>query len=244
MQDKVTKSATYQEQQYDRTENMRDLLERTAAESIVLDACARKSAQEVQEILEALPQLNPDTIRDNNLRTPLHIACSRKDNPRTATEVAQLLIRAGSDANNGVGDIDGLTPMHMGAKIPASDPFRLSPLLLAKFKMDNLLQHRQEQVEWGSECAKQEYDDLLSITQVLVTHLASQHSESFASSLVEPYNYGLSDSLFLSNRNELNDAIADVTDKLAMINVSSDNIQDSVNGLIDKVKKLSIRSYV
>lgn len=70
----------------------------------------------VQEILEALPQLNPDTIRDNNLRTPLHIACSRKDNPRTATEVAQLLIRAGSDANNGVGDIDGLTPMHMGKK--------------------------------------------------------------------------------------------------------------------------------
>lgn len=49
MQDKVTKSATYQEQQYDRTENMRDLLERTAAESIVLDACARKSAQEGNE---------------------------------------------------------------------------------------------------------------------------------------------------------------------------------------------------
>lgn len=48
------------------------------------------------------------------MRTPLHIACSRKDDPKAAIEIAQLLIRAGSDVNNGVGDIDGLQPMHMG----------------------------------------------------------------------------------------------------------------------------------
>ncbi|KAG0762974.1 hypothetical protein G6F62_002354 [Rhizopus arrhizus] len=244
MQNKVTKSAKYQEQKQ-QPENLRDLLRLTAAETILLDACARKSAQEVQEILEALPQLNPDTIRDNNLRTPLHIACSRKDNPSTATEIAQLLIRAGSDINNGVGDIDGLKPMHMGATIPASDPFRLSPLLLAKFKMDNLLQHKQGRVEWVSECAKQEYNDLLSITQVLVTHLASKHSESFGSSLAQHNYHGLSDSLFNNSNNELNDTIAAITDKLALIDVSSsDNLQDSVNSLIQKYRLQAIAHYL
>ncbi|KAG1433758.1 hypothetical protein G6F57_021937 [Rhizopus arrhizus] len=54
--------------------------------------------------------------------------------------------------------------MKVGANIPASDPFRLTPLLLAKLKMDNLLQHRRstDNKEWVSECAKQEYSDLLS----------------------------------------------------------------------------------
>ncbi|CEJ04080.1 hypothetical protein RMCBS344292_18049 [Rhizopus microsporus] len=110
MQHKIQKTAF---QTHEQTEKLRDLLQATAIETILLDACARKSPQEVQDILEALPQLNPDTIRDNNLRTPLHIACSRKDDPKAAIEIAQLLIRAGSDVNNGVGDIDGLQPMHM-----------------------------------------------------------------------------------------------------------------------------------
>ncbi|KAI9263776.1 hypothetical protein BY458DRAFT_438531 [Sporodiniella umbellata] len=243
MQNKVTRSAAYQDQQYEKPERLRDSLDRTTAEYIVLDACARKSAEEVQEVLEALQQLNPDTIRDSNLRTPLHIACSRTDNLQIATEVAQLLIRAGSDVNNGLGDTDGLQPMHM-AVLACNHQCVL--MLLHEgwyFKMDNLLQHRKEQVEWASECAKQEYNDLLSITQVLVTHLASQHAQTF-SSLIEPNNYGLSSSLFLSHRNEINAAIADVTDKLAMIDVSSDSVQESVDGLIDKVKKLSIKSYV
>ncbi|CEG63639.1 hypothetical protein RMATCC62417_00754 [Rhizopus microsporus] len=259
MQHKIQKTAF---QTHEQTEKLRDLLQATAIETILLDACARKSPQEVQDILEALPQLNPDTIRDNNLRTPLHIACSRKDDPKAAIEIAQLLIRAGSDVNNGVGDIDGLQPMHMavlacnpqcvlmllheGANIPASDPFRLTPLLLAKLKMDNLLQHRRstDNKEWVSEYAKQEYTDLLSITQVLVTHLANKHS-SFASSLIEPRNYGISDSLLLSEKNDLNETIAAITDKLALIDVSeTTNLQESVNGLIEKVKQLSIQSYV
>ena len=67
--------------------------------------------------MEALPTLNPDTIRDKYLRTPLHLACSRKDDPLIATAIAELLIRAGSDVNNDVGDVDGLHPMHMGKVI-------------------------------------------------------------------------------------------------------------------------------
>lgn len=64
-----------------------------------------------------------------------------------------------------------------GANIPASDPFRLTPLLLAKLKMDNLRQlqytihHPIEQdraegqeEEWLSESAKSEYDDLKSVS--------------------------------------------------------------------------------
>jgi ankyrin repeat protein len=58
--------------------------------------------------------MNPDTIRDKYLRTPLHLACSRRDDPLVATSIARLLIRSGADVNNGVGDVDGLHPMHMG----------------------------------------------------------------------------------------------------------------------------------
>lgn len=68
----------------------------------------------VKDLLEALPNINPDTIRDKYLRTPLHLACSRRDDPLVATSIAKLLIRAGSDVNNGVGDVDGLQPMHLG----------------------------------------------------------------------------------------------------------------------------------
>lgn len=51
MQNKVTKSAKYQEQKQ-QPENLRDLLRLTAAETILLDACARKSAQEGMFIIE------------------------------------------------------------------------------------------------------------------------------------------------------------------------------------------------
>ena len=68
----------------------------------------------VKDILDALPEINPDTIRDNHLRTPLHIACGRRDNFSVATSIAKLLVTAGADVNNGVGDIDGLQPLHMG----------------------------------------------------------------------------------------------------------------------------------
>lgn len=75
--------------------------------------------------------------------------------------------------------------------------------------------------------------------------MASKHSESFGSSLEQHNYHGLSDSLFNNSNDELNDTIAAITDKLALIDVSSsDNLQDSVNGLIQKVKKLSIQSYV
>lgn len=70
--------------------------------------------------MEALPGINPDTIRDKYLRTPLHLACSRKDDPLVATSIAKLLIRSGADVNNGVGDVDGLQPMHMGKSLSLS----------------------------------------------------------------------------------------------------------------------------
>jgi ankyrin repeat protein len=65
--------------------------------------------------MEALPDLNLDTIRDKYLRTPLHIACSRRDH-LNAIRIANLLVKRGSDVLNQVGDIDGLLPMHMGKR--------------------------------------------------------------------------------------------------------------------------------
>ncbi|KAG2207379.1 hypothetical protein INT47_006854 [Mucor saturninus] len=244
MQNRITK--TCQVKKSKRADRLRDLLQLSASDSILLDACARKPLNEVKELLEALPGINPDTIRDRYLRTPLHLACSRKDDPLEATSIAKLLIRSGADVNNGVGDVDGLQPMHMGANIPASDPFRLTPLLLAKLKLDNLRQVQETihhaQVDWVSESAKDEYQDLKSITQVLVSHLANKHITSFGLPSYDTSGYyGLSDFLFLKESDDLDETISLITDKLATIGMTDENIQQSVNGLIEKVKKLGIK---
>lgn len=278
LQNRITKSCQIKKSK--RADRLRDLLQLSPSDSILLDACLRKPYNEVKDLLEALPNINPDTIRDKYLRTPLHLACSRRDDPLVATSIAKLLIRAGSDVNNGVGDVDGLQPMHLavlagnyqcvlmllheGASVPASDPFRLTPLLLAKLKLDNLRQSQHVirngttttveeddskiEIEWGSESAKHEYNDLKSITQVLVSHLASKYITSFELPSYDTGYYGLSDFLFLKDSDDLNEIISNITDKLADIGVNDDNnqksIQDSVNGLIEKVKKLGINEFV
>jgi ankyrin repeat protein len=48
------------------------------------------------------------------MQTPLHVACGRSDDHAIATTIADMLIEAGADVNNGVGDKDGYQPMHMG----------------------------------------------------------------------------------------------------------------------------------
>lgn len=62
------------------------------------------------------------------------------------------------------------TNICIGVNIPASDPFRLTPLLLAKLKLDNLrhAQHtihstEEDQIQWISESAKSQYDDVKSV---------------------------------------------------------------------------------
>lgn len=66
---------------------------------------------------------------------------------------------------------NSLNDQYVGANIPASDPFRLTPLLLAKLKLDNLRHvqdtiHSDLQVEWVSESAKNEYQDLKSVSGI------------------------------------------------------------------------------
>lgn len=47
------------------------------------------------------------------------------------------------------------------------------------------------------------------------------------------------------NSSELNDTIACITDKLALIGVNdTDLLRDSMNGLIEKVKKLGISEVI
>ncbi|KAI8640676.1 ankyrin repeat-containing domain protein [Parasitella parasitica] len=272
MQNRITK--TCQMKKNKRADKLRDLLQLTPFDSILLDACARKPLSDVQILLEASPGANPDTIRDKYLRTPLHIACGRKDDFENATSIAKLLITAGSDINNGVGDVDGLQPLHMavlagnhqcvlmllheGATIPSADPFRLTPLLLAKLKLDNL-RHAQQAIhntdddesQRMSESAKSQYDDLKSITQVLVSHLANKHITTFGLPSYDTSGYhGLSDFLFSKQSDEeLSDTISSITDKLALIGMNDGEadekiIQDSVNGLIEKVKKLGINEAI
>lgn len=61
----------------------------------------------------------------------------------------------------------------IGVNIPASDPFRLTPLLLAKLKLDNL-RHAQrsihnteeDQIQWMSESAKSQYDDVKQVSRL------------------------------------------------------------------------------
>ncbi|KAI8879342.1 ankyrin [Backusella circina FSU 941] len=228
-----------------RMKRLRALLKMEPYDSVLLAACARRSPQDVRDIIESDPDINPDEIRDHNIRTPLHIACGRRDNHAIATSIAEILIESGSDVNNGVGDKDGLQPMHMavlagnyqcvllllrqGATIPASSPFRLTPLLLAKLKLDNLKKmNRNEDI---SQSNSTEYNDLTSITQVLVTHLANKHTSN------SNHHHGLSDFLFSKTTDELNDTISSITHQLSAIEVDDDA---SLNGLIVRVKELGI----
>lgn len=71
----------------------------------------------------------------------------------------------------------------------------------------------------------------------MVSHLAS--SFGIPSYDTSGY-YGLSDFLFLKDSEDLNDTISLITDKLSNIGMTDENIQESVNGLIEKVKKLGI----
>lgn len=80
---------------------------------------------------------------------------------------------------------------------------------------------------------------------MLVSHLASKYITSFELPSYDTGYYGLSDFLFLKDSDDLNEIISNITDKLADIGVNDEqSIQDSVNGLIEKVKKLGINEFV
>jgi hypothetical protein len=84
-----------------------------------------------------------------------------------------------------------------------------------------------------------------------VSHLANKHITTFGLPSYDTSGYhGLSDFLFSKESDEeLSDTIASITDKLASIGMSDGEtddkiIQDSVNGLIEKVKKLGINEAI
>ncbi|CAO3627287.1 unnamed protein product [Cunninghamella blakesleeana] len=249
------------------TSHIRDLLDLSPKEALLLDACSRKTLDDVKSIFLSDTSLNPDNIRDKYLRTPLHITCSRKVDSKETADIIRLLIEKGADVNNGVGDIDGLKPMHIavlngnyhciialleeGAIIPTSDPFRLTPLLIAKLKLDKLKQspsYMDAQFDQLSEREKNEYEDLLSITRVLIEHLANKHITSTVQSKIPSTSYhGLSKHLFSKttseNDKDLNNTITSITDQLSNLGVddTSNQIRNDLNGLIDEIRKLGIQ---
>ncbi|SAM00369.1 hypothetical protein [Absidia glauca] len=294
------------------TDHIRNLLQLSSSDALLLDACGKKTADDVSLILSSTPSINPDLIRDTHLRTPLHIACSRQDDSIEATAIAKILIQHGADVNNGVGDIDGLQPMHMavlsgnfhcvlllleeGATIPASDPFRLTPLLLAKLKLDNLRQaqptslllatstndhndyykcnnsHRTIldkddgfKAQEMSDTAKAEYEGLLSITEVLVKHLANKHmttigislrsipsssssslSSSLSSSSSSPEHhdsnhYGLSPTLFSKDHHDqdhLNETITTLSNQLSTLEMNESSQCPDASQIRDNLNTL------
>lgn len=83
---------------------------------------------------------------------------------------------------------------------------------------------------------------------MLVSHLANKHITSFGLPSYDSSGYyGLSDFLFLKESDDLNETISNITDKLSKIEMNNDNendqhLQDSVNGLIENIKKLGIQN--
>ncbi|KAI8138908.1 hypothetical protein BJV82DRAFT_646382 [Fennellomyces sp. T-0311] len=237
MQNRITKSC--QARRNRRAERLRELLRLTPADSVLLDACKRKKVADVEALLSALSYVNPDTVRDNHLRTPLHIACARRDDLQEATAIARVLIRAGADVNNGVGDADGLQPMHMAV---LTGNIQCVLMLLEEGGLTD------DRIDSN---AHQEYQDLQSITKVLVTHLANKHMTTFGlpSQDPNPLYHGLSDTLFAKEKKDsdlhLNQAINSITDQLSGICVqdkreSDPLLQDAVNVLMEKVRNLGL----
>lgn len=69
------------------------------------------------------------------------------------------------------------TLLSLGASIPASDPFRLTPLLLAKFKMDNLRPSRMvKDNRIPVDISYEEYRDLQSV--IAAAKISLQRSNS------------------------------------------------------------------
>ncbi|KAI9300856.1 hypothetical protein BJ944DRAFT_170123 [Cunninghamella echinulata] len=231
------------------TSPLRDLLDLSPIEALLLEACARKSLDDVKAIFLSDTTLNPDTIRDIYLRTPLHIACSRKDDSKEAAEIVRLLIKQGADVNNGVGDIDGLKPMHIAV---LNGNYHCIIVLLeeAKLKLDNLKQlpsSMDNTYDHLSERDTKEYQDLLSITQVLIEHLANKHltTSTIQSKIPSSSYYGLSEHLFskAGNDDHLNDTISSITDQLSNLGVddTSNQIRDDLDGLIAKIRELGVQ---
>lgn len=80
-----------------------------------------------------------------------------------------------------------------------------------------------------------------------MNHLANKHITTFGLPSYDTASYyGLSDFLFLKETDEeLNDTISSIADRLALIGVDDKElIQDSMIGLIEKVKKLGINEFV
>ncbi|CAO3594970.1 unnamed protein product [Absidia cylindrospora] len=78
------------------TDHIRNLLQISPSDALLLEACAKKLADNVDTILSTTPSINPDLIRDSHLRTPLHIACSRQDDHIEATAITKILIQHGA----------------------------------------------------------------------------------------------------------------------------------------------------
>ncbi|CAO3620285.1 unnamed protein product [Cunninghamella echinulata] len=225
------------------TSPLRNLLNLSPTEALLLEACA------LNAIFLSDTTLNPDTIRDIYLRTPLHIACSRKDDSKEAAAIVRLLIKQGADVNNGVGDIDGLKPMHIAV---LNGNYHCIIVLLeeAKLKLDNLKQlpsSMDNSYDHLSERDTKEYQDLLSITQVLIEHLANKHltTSTIQSKIPSSSYYGLSEHLFSKTGNDehLNDTILSITDQLSNLGVddTSNQIRDDLDVLIAKIRELGVQ---
>ncbi|KAI9289603.1 ankyrin repeat-containing domain protein [Umbelopsis sp. AD052] len=231
---------------------------------LLLEACAIGSVETVSNILRSFnPLINIDTIRNQNLQTPLHIACKRKDNYANATAIATLLIDHGCDVNNAICDNDGMLPLHYavlsgnvdciillllrGATIPISDPFRLTPLLLAKAEIEKNERRRSIQALQESRIpndADPSIKNLRRITSLLLEHIKERHIEQVANGVAAaPPNYGLSNTLLSKSMPSPHGIEGDldvplIVERMRSMSVDAD---DNLDVLISKMQAFGVK---
>ncbi|KAJ2961838.1 hypothetical protein NQZ79_g2943 [Umbelopsis isabellina] len=207
------------------------------------------------------PLVNIDTIRDMNLQSPLHLACKRKDNFENSTAIATLLIDHGCDVNNAICDNDGMLPLHYavlsgnvdcvimllvkGATIPISDPFRLTPLLLAKAEIEKTerrhLLHTRPEFNLSSD-TEFSLKNLRQITALLLDHIKQRHTEDAEAANGSP-SYGLSNSLLARKQStssgyESDLDVPSIVDRMRSMSVSAD---DNIDSLISKMQAFGVK---
>ncbi|KAH8549725.1 ankyrin repeat-containing domain protein [Umbelopsis sp. PMI_123] len=241
------------------------MLDPAEGTALLLEACATGDADTVSNILNSLnPLVNIDTIRNQNLQTPLHLVCKRKENYANATEIATLLIDHGCDVNNAICDNDGMLPLHYavlsgnvdcvillllrGATIPISDPFRLTPLLLAKAEIEKNERRRSIQALQVSRISNDtdpSLKNLRRITSLLLEHIRERHDEQLGNDMTAPptSNYGLSNSLLsksvpLANGLESDLDMSLIVERMRSMSVDAD---ESIDLLISKMQAFGVK---
>ncbi|OZJ02942.1 hypothetical protein BZG36_04567 [Bifiguratus adelaidae] len=176
----------------------------------LIDLCAKADAVKVREFLLGNPTFDVAKLRDTAQRTALFLACSQPDPTKqeAASLIARMLIMRGADVDSLNGP-EQFTPLHASvftsnvdcilllleaeATIPVSGPFRLTPLLLVRSKLENMSsrwRHRRS-ISSGLDAASgyaplPDLGPVAQITEILTGHINTNYHPSMSSATLPP----------------------------------------------------------